>query len=309
MSEAAPHPPTGPADLLRRVRLVELRARRLVEDLLAGPYRSMFRGRGLEFDDIREYQPGDDVRAIDWHTTARTGTVQIKQNVEERCLTVMLAVDLSASGDFSSVPQSKRDLAAELVAVLALSAVMNNDRVGLLIFTDTVGRYLPPRTGRRQALAIVAAVLSHEPRSPRTSLCNALQTLGSALRRRATVFLLSDFLDTGFERALRLAARRHDIVAVPIQDGAEMRLPELGWLVCEDTETGDLLELNTSDPAVRHAFEVKRLARAASLKETFRRAGVDAVPCETGRPYQRALLQFFERRRRSLGPTGSPSPA
>ena len=233
MSEAAHHPPTGPADLLRRVQLVELRARRLVEDLLAGPYRSMFRGRGLEFDDIREYQPGDDVRAIDWHTTARTGTVQIKQNVEERCLTVMLAVDLSASGDFGSVPQSKRELAAELSAVLALSAVMNNDRVGLLLFTDAVERYLPPRTGRRQAMAIVAAVLSHKPRSPRTSLCNALQTLGSALRRRATVFLLSDFFDTGFERALRLAGRRHDMVAVSIQDGAEMRLPELGWLVCE----------------------------------------------------------------------------
>ncbi|MCU0876052.1 MAG: DUF58 domain-containing protein, partial [Pirellulaceae bacterium] len=150
---------SSPADLLRRVRLVELRARRLVEDLLAGPYRSVFRGRGLEFDDIREYQPGDDVRSIDWHTTARTGTVQIKQNVEERCLTLMLAVDLSASGDFGSVPQSKRELIAELAAVLALSAVFNNDRVGLMLFTDTVERYLPPGTGRRQALAIVAAIL------------------------------------------------------------------------------------------------------------------------------------------------------
>ncbi len=287
-----------PADLLRRVRLVELRARRLVEDLLAGPYRSVFRGRGIEFDDIREYQPGDDVRSIDWHTTARTGTVQIKQNVEERCLTVMLAVDLSASGDFGSGPQSKRELAAELAAVLALSAVFNNDRVGLLLFTDTVERYLAPRTGRRQALAIVAAILGYEPRSPRTSLSNLLQTLGSALRRRATVFLLSDFLDTNFDRALRLAGRRHDIVAVSIADGTESHLPDLGWLVCEDAETGELLQLDTSDPAVRHAFEVERLARTDRLREAFRRAGVDTIPCETGRPYQHALLRFFEQRQR-----------
>lgn len=290
--------PTTPADLLRRVRLIELRARRLVEDLLAGPYRSVFRGRGLEFEDIREYQPGDDVRSIDWHTTARTGTVQIKQNVEERCLTCLLAVDVSASGDLGSGPQSKRELAAELAAVLALSAVFNNDRVGLLLFTDTVERYLPPRTGRRQALAIVAAILNHRARSPRTSVRRALDTVGNVLRHRATVFLLSDFLDAGFERALRLAGRRHDVVAVPIRDRIETRLPEVGWLVCEDAETGEVLELNTSDPAVRHALELERVRRQAMLAEAFRQAGVGAVRCETGQPYQRALLQFFEQRQR-----------
>lgn len=293
---------SSPADLLRRVRLVELRARRTVEDLLAGPYRSVFRGRGLEFDDIREYQPGDDVRSIDWHTTARTGTVQIKQNVEERCLTLMLAVDLSASGDFGSAPQSKRELIAELAAVLALSAVFNSDRVGLMLFTDTVERYLPPGTGRRQALAIVGAILSHEARSPRTCVRHALETLGNVLRRRATVFLLSDFLDTGFDRALRLAGRRHEIVAVPVHDGIEVHLPDLGWLVCEDSETGELVEVNTRDPAVRHAFDVARLERAERLKDSFRRAGVDTIPCETGKPYQRALLHFFERRQRRGAP-------
>jgi len=292
---------SSPAELLRRVQLVELRARRLVMDLLAGPYRSVFRGRGLEFDDIREYQPGDDVRTIDWHATARSGTVQIKQNIEERCLTVMLAVDLSASGDFGSGRQSKRELAAELAAVLALSAVSNNDRVGLAIFTDTIECYLPPRTGRRQALAIVAAILNHQPRSRRTSMDKALRTLGSLLRHRTTLFLLSDFLDTGFARALRLASLRHDIVAVSIQDPAEASLPALGWLVCEDAETGELAEFHTSDPAFRHAFEVDRLARSAELRETFRRAGVDAVSCETGRPYQRALLQFFDRRGQQAG--------
>ena len=297
---------TKPADLLRRVRLVELRARRLVEDLVAGPYRSVFRGRGLEFDDLREYQPGDDVRSIDWHTTARTGTVQIKQNVEERCLTVVLAVDVSASGDFGSGPESKRELAAELAAVLALSAVLNNDRVGLMLFTDRVERYLAPRSGRAQALAIVAAVLGHRPRSNRTSLTRVLQTMGTALRRRATVFLISDFLDSGFERALRLLAQRHDVAAFSIRDPIETRLPELGWLTCEDAETGGWIELDTGDPAVRRRFEAGWREQEARMADCFRRAGVAAVACETGRPCQRALMQFFEQCQRRLG---SPAPA
>lgn len=297
-----------PADLLRRVQLLELRARRLVQDLLAGPYRSVFRGRGLELDEVRAYQPGDDVRSIDWHTTARTGTVQIKQNVEERGLTVMLAVDVSASAGFASGPQSKRELAAELAAVLALSAVFNNDRVGLLLFSDRLERYLPPRTGRRQALAIVTAVLGHPPRGRRTSIRLALQALGSALRRRATVFLLSDFLDADFERALRIAARRHEVVAMPLEDDAEQDLPPLGWLVCEDLETGDWLELDTRDPAVREAFEHRRRARVAARTDLFRRAGVDAIPCRTGRPCRRAVLEYFAlRQRRGVGPPGRPA--
>jgi uncharacterized protein (DUF58 family) len=297
--------PSSPAELLRRVRLVELRARRLVIDLLAGPYRSVFRGRGLEFDDLREYQPGDDVRTIDWHATARSGTVQIKQNIEERCLTVMLAVDLSASGDFGSGAQSKRELAVELAAVLALSAVSNNDRVGLALFTDTVEYYLPPRPGRRQALAIVAAVLNHRPRSRRTSMDKALRTIGSLLRHRATLFLISDFLDDGFGRALRMTSLCHDTVAVAIQDPVEASFPALGWLVCEDAETGELVEVHTSDPACRHAFEVDRLGRSARLRETFQRAGVDTIACETGRPYHRALLQFFDRRQQRVSRGGN----
>ena len=306
-SDASALPAGRPTDLLRKVRLVELRARRLVEDVLAGPYRSVFRGRGLEFDEVRAYQPGDDVRSIDWHTTARTGSVQIKQHVEERCLTVMLAVDLSASGDFASGPQSKRELAAELAAVLALSAVLNNDRVGLLLFTDRVERYLPPRTGRRQALAIVAAVLGHLPRGRGTSLRLALQVLGSTLRRRALVFLVSDFLDRDFERPLRIAARQHDLVALSIQDEAEVRLPGLGWLVWEDAETGELVELDTDDPAVRHAFEVGGRGRMAGLRDVFRRADVEQVPCVAGVACHRALLQFFARRRHRRGaPAGVP---
>lgn len=295
-------PAAKPVDLLRRAQLVELRARRLVTDLLAGPYRSIFRGRGMEFDDIREYQPGDDVRSIDWHATARSGIVQIKQNVEERCLTAMIVVDLSGSADFASTPQSKRELAAELAAVFALSAIANNDRVGLAIFTDTIERYLPPRTGRRQALAIVSALLEYEPRSRWTSTNAALRTLGSILKHRNTIFLVSDFLDEDFSRALRLVSLRHDVVAVAINDPVEERLPELGWMVFEDAETGELVEMHTTDPRCRHAFELERLARKAKLEDMFRRAGVDAVYCETGKPYQRALLHFFDRRQQRLGP-------
>lgn len=286
-----------PTDLLRRARLIELRAFRKVEDLLAGPYRSVFRGRGVEFDDVREYQPGDDVRTINWHSTARTGTVQIKQLVEERCLTVLLAVDVSASGDFGSGPQSKRELAAELAAVLALSAVLNNDRVGLLLFTDRVERYIPPAGGRRQALAIVSAILSHRPRSHRTSVRVALQTLMQALRRRTTVFLVSDFIDDGFEQTLRIAARRHDVIALEIHDAAEHALPALGWLACEDAETGEVVELDTDDPAVRHAFDLNQLERAAHRKNLFRLAGVNRVVCRTGVSFYPALRRLFEERR------------
>jgi uncharacterized protein (DUF58 family) len=300
-------PTRTPADLLRQVRLVELRARRLVADLLAGPYRSVFRGRGLELDEIRAYQPGDDVRSIDWHTTARTGDVQVKQHVEERCLTLMLAVDISASGDFASGPRSKRELAAELAAILALSAALSNDRVGLLLFSDRIERYLPPRPGRRQALAIVAAVLGHPPRGRGTSLRVALEALGSALRRRATLFLISDFLDRDFDRPLRIAARRHEVVAVSIQDAAEQRLPELGWLACEDAETGELLELDTSHAAVRHAFDLEHHARTAALAERFRRAGVESVSCATHDAGPHALLRFFARRQRRAGGPG-PAP-
>jgi uncharacterized protein (DUF58 family) len=306
ISTANPSPASA-AGLMRRVQLIELRARRFVEDVLAGPYRSVFRGRGIEFDEVREYQPGDDVRSIDWHTTARTGTVQVKQNVEERALTVMLAVDVSASGEFGSVGSGKRELAAELAAVLALSAVLNNDRVGLLLFTDAVEQYLPPRTGRRQALATVAAVLGHRARSRRTSVRHALEVLGNALRRRATVFLVSDFLDQGFERAMRLAGRRHDLVAIRLQDPVERQLPALGWLVCEDAESGDVVELDTADPVVRRAFDLERRARESGLRDGFRRAGVDAVVCETGLAYRRALLEFFEQRLRRVAPAGTGS--
>lgn len=299
MSAATGTPPfTAAADLFRRVQQVELRARRLATELLAGPYRSIFRGRGLEFEELREYQPGDDVRSIDWHASARSGTVQLKQNMEDRCLTVMLTIDLSASGEFGSCPQSKRELMAELAAVFALSAVSNQDRVGLAIFTDNIERYIPPRPGRRHALAILAAILEHQPRSRRTSISAALRTLGSVLRRRSTVFLISDFIDQNFERALRLTSLRHEVVAITVHDPAEQDFPDIGWVACEDSETGEAVEVLSTDPAFRHGLQIERHARNAALDEVFRKAGVDRIACETGTPYQRALLRFFDRRQR-----------
>jgi len=285
------------ADLLRRVRRIELRALRKVEDLLAGPYRSVFRGRGLEFDEVREYQPGDDVRSIDWHATARTGVAQVKQLVEERCLTVILAVDVSASGEFGSGAQSKRELAAELAAVIALSAALSHDRVGLLLFTDRVERFLRPAGGRRQALAIVAAILGHRPRGRGTDVGRALRTLSQALRRRCTVFLVSDFLDTGFERSLRVAAQRHDVIALETADRAETTLPALGWVAWEDAETGEVVELDTTNAAVRHAFETFQRERSTRLRDTFRLAGVDRAACTTGTSFYPALRRLFDHRR------------
>ena len=291
-------------EILRRTRLIELRARRLVEDLFAGPYRSAFRGRGIEFDEVREYHPGDDVRSIDWHATARTGTVQVKHRVEERHLTLLLVVDVSASGDFGSGAQSKRELQAELAAVLALSAVRNNDRVGLVLVTDQVERFLAPRASRMQALNIVAAILDHRMRSRATRLRVGLDAVVHAFPRRATVFILSDFIDTGFERSLSIAARRHDVVGVHVRDRAEGPLPSLGWLVCEDAETGEVVELDTSAAGVRLALDRAHLVQQAQLRDTFRRTGVDLIPCQTNVPYYPALLRFFEQRQ---GPPVPPA--
>lgn len=283
-------------DILRRTRLIELRARRVVEELFAGPYRSVFRGRGVEFDEIRDYAPGDDVRSIDWHATARTGRVQVKRLVEERHQTLLLAVDISASGDFGSGPRSKRETAAELAAVLALSAAMNNDRVGLLLFSDRVEWHLPPRPGRFHALAVVAAILGHRARGRGTNLRRVLEVAGNAFRRRSTLFVISDFLDDGFGRALRVARRRHDVIALQVEDPLERELPRAGWLVCEDAETGDLVEVDTGSAPVRHAFEVARLERAAAQEALFRKAGVDRVVCRVGEPNHAALMRLFEKR-------------
>ena len=291
-----------PREWLKKIRQIELRTVRLVEDLMAGQYHSVFKGRGMDFDEVREYQPGDEVRRIDWNVTARTGVAHIKKYVEEREMTVMILVDASASSSTGSVSQSKRELAAELAAVLAFSAISNNDKVGALLFTDGAEKYIRPGKGRLHVLRLISEVLTYQPTRRGTNLTTALQHINRALSRRAVVFVISDFMDEGFERALKVTSRKHDLIAVPIVDASERALPDLGWIAFEDAETGEVVEFNTGDPKARAKFAEVAEDRLARLRRTFRRSGLDTIEAQTDQPYLRSLMQFFENRLRRLHP-------
>jgi uncharacterized protein (DUF58 family) len=291
-----------PKEWLAKIRAIELRTLRLVEDMMAGQYHSVFKGRGMDFDEVREYQPGDEVRRIDWNVTARTGIPHIKKYVEEREMTVMLLIDASASGGTGSVSQSKRELAAELAAVFAFSAIHNNDKVGLLLFTDGAERYIQPGKGRKHVLRLISQVLTYEPANPGTNLTSALQHIHRALSRRALIFLISDFMDENFERALKITGRHHDLIAVPVLDGSELALPDVGWITFEDAETGEVVEMNTADPAARSAFEQAARERVKRLRRLLRQSGLDSIEVQTDRPYLHALMSFFENRYRRLNP-------
>jgi uncharacterized protein (DUF58 family) len=288
-------------EILKKVRQIEIRTTRLVTDSLAGQYHSVFKGRGMNFDSVREYVPGDEVRTIDWNVTARAGRPFVKKFVEERELTLLLMVDVSASGDFGSGVQSKRELAAEIASVLAFSAVKNSDKVGLLLFTDKVELYVPPRKGRRHVLRIVREVLGFEPARRGTDLVQALDFVNDVIKRRAIVFLLSDFQTAGtpaedLRRALRQTNRRHDLVALPIEDARERLLPDLGVIAIEDAETGELVELDTRNPAVRQRFTEIAESRAAQLRRAFNAEAVDSFRLETDQPYVAGLMAFFKNR-------------
>jgi uncharacterized protein (DUF58 family) len=293
-------------EILKKVRQIEIRTKRLVADTLAGQYHSVFKGRGMNFDTVREYVPGDEVRAIDWNVTARAGRPFVKKFVEERELTLLLIVDVSASGDFGSGLQSKRELAAEIASVLAFSAVKNSDKVGLLLFTDRVELFVPPRKGRRHVLRIVRDVLSFEPRGQGTDLVNALTFANDVSERRGIAFLLSDFqipnqsIDAIAELrlALRQTNRRHDLVAMPIEDPREQVLPDLGILAIEDAETGEIIELDTRDPFVRECFNELAQQRAERLKQIFNREAIDSLRLSTDRSYVADLIAFFKNRAR-----------
>jgi uncharacterized protein (DUF58 family) len=291
-----------PKEWLKKIRQIELRTVRLVEDLMAGQYHSVFKGRGMDFDEVREYQPGDEVRRIDWNVTARTGIAHIKKYIEEREMTVMVLVDASASGATGSVHQSKRELAAELTAVLAFSAVRNNDKVGALLFTDGAEKYIRPGKGRRHVLRLISEVLTYRPQSRGTNLTTALQHINRALTRRAVIFVVSDFMDEGFERAMRITSRKHDVIAVPIIDASERALPDLGWIAFEDAETGEVLEINTGDKRTRESFARAAEERIEGLHRMFRRSGLDSIEAQTDQPYLRALMKFFETRFRRQHP-------
>jgi uncharacterized protein (DUF58 family) len=289
-----------PREVLRQIRRLQLRARRAVEDVLGGEYHSVFKGTGIAFDEVRAYQAGDDVRAIDWNVTARMGQPFIKRYIEERELTVLLVVDASGSLQFGTRAQLKREVAAELAAVLAFSAIANNDRVGLVQFTDRVEHFLPPRKGTRHVLRLIRDVLFWQPKRRGTCLREGLDYLNRVLRRRAVVFLFSDFLDRDFERAFRRTGRRHDLVAVRVSDPREEDLPAVGLVELEDAESGRRLLLDTSSKAVRGAFRREADARRDAMRQLSRSAGIDLIEVSTDGGHLDELIRFFRLRERRL---------
>ncbi len=283
------------AELFKKARKIEVMSRRLVNEQLAGQYHSVFKGRGLIFSDVRPYDPGDDVRAIDWNITARMNAPHVKQFVEERDRTVNLVIDMSASGYFGSRGAAKRELAAELAAVVAFSAIKHNDRVGLYIVTDKVERFVPPKKGRRHVLRVIGEILAFVPSSRSTDLAAGLEFLGKVARRRSVVFLVSDFLADGWERQMQITRQRHEIVPVVVSDPLEQELPAVGLLVLEDLESGEVIEVDTSGRAGR---EYAKRARAAATQRdlALRRLNLDVVHVHTDQPYVDALIAFFKAR-------------
>ena len=292
--------------IMSGMRQLEIRTRRMVNDSLAGSYHSVFKGRGMDFDEVREYSPGDEVRTIDWNVTARAGRPFVKKFTEERELTIFLLVDISASGNFGSSALSKRDLAAELASVLAFSAIRNSDKVGLLLYTDRVERYLPPKKGLRHVLRVVRDILYHTPEATGTDTVKALDVANRLLHRRAVVFLISDFetpknqAATRLElrRAMRRTNRRHDLVAVHVEDPREKELPDVGIVALEDAESGEVIELDTASPKVRKRFKELSLERGRRLVSDFRSEGIDTLQLQTDAPYMPALQRFFKTRER-----------
>ena len=300
MNPAATEQPPIPPELLQKIRRIEIRARRLVANLFLGEYHSVFRGRGLEFSEVREYQPGDDVRSIDWNVTARMGTPYVKKYVEERELTVLLVVDVSASETFGTGAQTKGEVAAEVAALLAFAAVANNDRIGLLTFSDRVEKFVPPRKRSQHVLRIVRELLYARPQGRGTDIAGALAYLTRVAQRRSIVFLISDFLDRGFEGALRLAVQRHDLVAISLTDPRELSLPPLGLLELEDAETGQPLLLDTEDRETRRQYALAAAQRREERQQLLRSMGVDEVAIATDRSYVQPLMAFFQARARRI---------
>lgn len=293
MSDPAPLSP----ELMARIKEIQVRTRHLVTDVLAGDYESAFKGRGMEFDEVREYQPGDDVRHIDWNVTARMSAPFIKVHKEERELTVLILVDVSSSELFGSTGEFKRDLAAEAAAILAYTAVRNNDRVGLIVFDEEVRTYIPAKKGPTHVWRVIREILGYQSARGRgTDLAEALSYLGRVQKRRALVFLISDFIDQGYGHRLRTASARHDITAVSIRDARERSLPSVGFVELEDAETGERLLVDTSSRALSTAY-ARRSERAQEARaELFRRAGVGHIPLQTGRSSVEPIVRYFRRR-------------
>lgn len=294
--------------ILNKVRQIEVRTRRLVSDSLAGNYQSVFRGSGMNFDEVRAYVSGDEIRSIDWNVTARTGTPHVKKFVEERELTIMLLIDISGSGNFGSSHWSKREMMAELGSVLAFSAVRNNDKVGLLLFTDFVELFIPPAKGRSHILRVIREILYYRARGRKTELTAPLDFINTILKRKAVTFLLSDFCPSGdheqqlarWRSKLLLCNRRHDLIAMVVTDPREHELPNCGWLTIEDAETGRQVEIDSSNPAIRRGWREMAADRHRNLRRMLGSAGIDTLDLSTETSYLDPLLSFFGARKRRL---------
>ena len=282
---------------IKAIRKIQIRTSHLVSDLFGGQYQSVFKGRGMEFAEVRQYLPGDDVRTIDWNVTARTGVPHVKRFCEERELTVMLLVDVSGSTHFGSAGQFKQELAAELAALLAFSAIANNDKVGLVIFTDRIELALPPRKGNRHVLRVVREILNHTPAGSGTDIPLALDHLNKITHRRCVVFLLSDFMQPDLKRSLRITRRRHDLVGVVLEDPREIALTGSGLVALRDAESGREIVVDAADPEVRDAFNRLQAQRRGERDRLLRSADVDAIRVRTGESYTRELMRFFRERK------------
>ncbi len=287
-------------EILKKVKQIEVSTRSVVNEVFSGEYHSVFKGRGMEFAEVREYQPGDDVRTIDWNVSARSGHPFVKVFEEERELTVMLLVDVSSSGNFGTAEQFKREIAAELSAVLAFSAIKNNDKVGLMIFSDKIEKFIPPRKGKKHVLRVIREILFYKPQDSSTDLNVALEYLSRIIKRKSTVFLISDFLTENFEKSLHVANRKHDIIAISVTDPREVSLPNVGLIELLDAETGESVTVDAGDPQIRNAFYQTASNHRQELSALFRSIGVDHIDILTDRSYIEPITRFFKMRERRL---------
>lgn len=285
-----------PKELLKKVRQIQIRSGHVVNDVLAGEYHSAFKGSGIDFEEVREYQPGDEVRLIDWNVTARTGIPYIKTFREERELTVMFLFDASSSGKFGTQRQFKSEIAAEICAILALSAITNNDKVGLILFTDQIELFVPPKKGKRHVLRIIRELLFFQPTQKETNIAQALEYLSKVTRRKTVAFLISDFMSEGYERSLRIARRKHDLIALQLLDPRELELPPVGLIEFEDMESGEILLMDTADALLQNRFSQQAQETLERQAETFRSMNVDALQIRTNEDYIHTLIRFFKMR-------------
>ena len=283
-------------EILKKIQRIEIFTNRLVNTIFAGEYESVFKGQGITFDEVREYQAGDEIRTIDWNVTARMGQTYIKKYVEERELVMMLVVDMSASTSFGSIAETKAEIAAEIAALLAFSAIKNNDKVGLVCFTDTVEHFVAPRKGKRHVLRVVRDILHFQPKQSGTNIETALAFVDQVLKPHSVVFLISDFKNTGYEKQLRLSSKRHSLIAITLQDRRELELPDVGLIELEDAETGETMVVDTRSEGARQLYTELNQRADAERRQIFRANQIDSIHIRTDEPYVKPLIQFFRQR-------------